>query len=115
MASFEQLLDLLTIEYPDPSERGVRFEPILRDALLTSPSHQFSDVWLWADWRGNDGGDRGIDLVAVAGEVLEVALDANAKHSALRQDTARRNAQPRPDGRHGRRRAVGIENDGCRE
>ncbi len=57
-------MDLLTVEYPDPKERGLRFEPILRDALLASPSHQFSEVWLWDDWRGRDGGDRGIDLVA---------------------------------------------------
>jgi predicted helicase len=57
-------LVLLGDRWPDASERGTKFEAYLRDALLVSPSHQFTQVWLWDDWPGRDGPDLGIDLVA---------------------------------------------------
>ena len=52
MATLEAFLALLADAYPDPSERGQRFEPFLRDALRASPSHQFRNIWLWDDWPG---------------------------------------------------------------
>ncbi len=64
MASLQEFLEVLADAYPDEKVRGKKFEPFLRDALLASPSHQFADVWLWDDWPGRDGPDRGIDLVA---------------------------------------------------
>ena len=64
MASLQEFLEVLADAYPDEQVRGKEFEPFLRDALLASPSHQFADVWLWDDWPGRDGPDRGIDLVA---------------------------------------------------
>jgi len=65
MASLQEFLKVLADAYPDEKVRGKEFEPFLRDALVASPSHQFADVWLWDDWPGRDGPDRGIDLVAV--------------------------------------------------
>ena len=65
MASLQEFLEVLADAYPDEKVRGKEFEPFLRDALVASPSHQFADVWLWDDWPGRDGPDRGIDLVAV--------------------------------------------------
>ena len=64
MASLQEFLEVLADAYPDEQIRGKKFEPFLRDALVASPSHQFADVWLWDDWPGRDGPDRGIDLVA---------------------------------------------------
>jgi len=64
MASLQEFLEVLADAYPDEKVRGTEFEPFLRDALVASPSHQFADVWLWDDWPGRDGPDRGIDLVA---------------------------------------------------
>jgi predicted helicase len=64
VASFGEFLGLLHERWPDASERGTRFESYLCDALRASPSHQFTDVWLWDDWPGRDGPDYGIDLVA---------------------------------------------------
>ena len=65
MASLQEFLGVLADAYPDEKVRGTEFEPFLRDALVASPSHQFADVWLWDDWPGRDGPERGIDLVAV--------------------------------------------------
>jgi len=64
MASLEEFLGVLADAYPDEKVRGKEFEPFLRDALVASPSHQFAEVWLWDDWPGRDGPDRGVDLVA---------------------------------------------------
>ena len=64
MASLQEFLEVLADAYPDEQVRGKEFELFLRDALVASPSHQFADVWLWDDWPGRDGPDRGIDLVA---------------------------------------------------
>ena len=64
MASLQEFLEVLADAYPDEQVRGKEFEPFLRDALVASPSHQFTNVWLWVDWPGRDGPDRGIDLVA---------------------------------------------------
>ena len=64
MTSLAEFLVVLEEHFPDPTVRGKKFEPFLRDALLVSPSHQFVNVWCWEDWPGRDGPDRGIDLVA---------------------------------------------------
>ncbi len=64
LLSLQEFLEVLADAYPDEKVRGKEFEPFLRDALVASPSHQFTDVWLWDDWPGRDGPDRGIDLVA---------------------------------------------------
>jgi hypothetical protein len=54
-------LGVLAEQWPDGSVRGTQFESFLRDAILVSPSHQFTEVWLWDDWPGRDGPDIGID------------------------------------------------------
>ena len=59
MASLREFLEVLADAYPDERVRGKEFEPFLRDALVASPSHQFAEVWLWDDWPGCDGPDRG--------------------------------------------------------
>ena len=72
MTSLGEFLVVLEEHFPDPTVRGKKFEPFLRDALLVSPSHQFVNVWCWEDWPGRDGPDRGIDNI---GELLEVLHD----------------------------------------
>lgn len=46
--------------------QGDKFERLMLAYLKTDPLYQekYSDVWLWSDWPGRDGGDTGIDLVA---------------------------------------------------
>jgi predicted helicase len=47
-------------------EKGDRFERLMQAYLRADPqfAEQFSEVWLWSEWPGNDGeGDTGIDLV----------------------------------------------------
>jgi superfamily II DNA or RNA helicase len=86
VASLTEFLAILAKRWPDPSERGKRFEPYLCDALRVSPSHQFSNVWLWDDWPGRDGPDLGIDLVAehVDGGLWGIQSKLYAPDSSLR-------------------------------
>ena len=49
------------------TDKGTRFEQLIRQFLLKDPLYQeqFSEVWLWNSWPGRDGKtDTGIDLVA---------------------------------------------------
>ena len=57
MASLTEFLAILAKRWPDPSERGRRFESYLCEALRASNPHQFINVWLWDDWPGRDGPD----------------------------------------------------------
>ena len=81
MASLQEFLEVLADAYPDEKVRGKKFEPFLRDALVASPSHQFADVWLWDDWPGRDGPERGIDLVA-RGATGQKTQEASGKRKA---------------------------------
>jgi superfamily II DNA or RNA helicase len=64
VASLTEFLAILAKRWPDEKVRGTQFERYLCEALRESPSHQFSNVWLWDDWPGRDGPEVGIDLVA---------------------------------------------------
>ena len=46
MASLQEFLEVLADAYPDEQIRVKEFEAFLRDALVASPSHQFTNVWL---------------------------------------------------------------------
>src|SRR3954449_3404165 len=49
------------------ADKGSKFERLMRAFLRRDPVYadQFSDVWLWGEWPGNQGKhDTGIDLVA---------------------------------------------------
>ena len=58
--TFSKLLDDLN----DVS--GRRFEQLCRWFLLNDPIYggQLKDAWLWDDWSGRWGRDKGIDLIA---------------------------------------------------
>ena len=58
--AFSKLLDDLN----DVS--GRRFEQLCRWFLLNDPIYggQLKNVWLWDDWPGRWGRDKGIDLIA---------------------------------------------------
>src|SRR5690625_3118133 len=43
---------------------GDRFERLIKRYLLADKQYDFESVWLWGEWRGRDGQDVGIDLVA---------------------------------------------------
>jgi predicted helicase len=60
---FIELIDQLD---PDPKKKGAQFEHIAKWDLLNDPHYkgEFTDVWLWNDWPGRWGPDKGIDLVA---------------------------------------------------
>ncbi|MEJ8280478.1 DEAD/DEAH box helicase [Pseudonocardia spirodelae] len=49
------------------SDKGAKFERLMQAFLTVDPvfSDQFSNVWMWAEWPGNNGKhDTGVDLVA---------------------------------------------------
>jgi hypothetical protein len=62
------------------TEFGTAFEWLCRFLLLNAPKYKgmFKQVWLWKDWPGRWGADKGIDLVAEtsAGELWAVQAKA---------------------------------------
>lgn len=61
------VLDELRAAATSESDKGTRFEKLIKAYLRVDPvfADQFSDVWLWNEYPGNNGkGDSGIDLVA---------------------------------------------------
>jgi hypothetical protein len=62
------------------TEFGAAFEWLCRFLLLNAPKYKgvFKEVWLWKDWPGRWGADKGIDLVAetIAGELWAVQAKA---------------------------------------
>jgi predicted helicase len=62
------------------TEFGTAFEWLCRFLLLNAPKYKglFKQVWLWNDWTGRWGADKGIDLVAetIAGELWAVQAKA---------------------------------------
>ena len=65
-ATFGDIYAQLCERYPDPLERGRRFEPLVADVLRTDRMfrERYSQVWLWDDWPGRESGDIGVDIVA---------------------------------------------------
>jgi predicted helicase len=67
VASLHSLLAEIRETSLSQREKGDRFERLMQAYMRTDPKfvEQFSEVWLWSEWTGNDGeGDTGIDLVA---------------------------------------------------
>ena len=64
MATFDTLIHSI----PKGSEGGVPFEHICKWYLENDPKYTslLKKVWLWDDWPGNWGRDKGIDLIAEA-------------------------------------------------
>ena len=65
-ATFGEVYAQLCERYPDPKERGRRFEPLVADVLRTDRmfKERYSQVWLWDDWPGRESIDIGVDIVA---------------------------------------------------
>ena len=65
-ATFGDVYAQLCERYPDPQERGRRFEPLVADVLRTDRmfKERYSQVWLWDDWPGRESIDIGVDIVA---------------------------------------------------
>ena len=66
MSNLNEALTRLRNESTSESEKGRRFERMLRRALEQHHffSKRFTKVWLWQDWPDRPGQDLGIDLVA---------------------------------------------------
>jgi predicted helicase len=65
--TIEGLLDKIYFSSGSEAEKGSRFEKLIVAYLQTAGQYadQFSDVCLWQDWAGRQGGvDTGIDIVA---------------------------------------------------
>ena len=67
--TFNELLDKYRAISFSEHDKGLRFELLMKNFLLTYPEYRenFSDVWLWNDFpfRNDFGGkDVGIDIVA---------------------------------------------------
>ena len=65
-ATFGDVYERLCERWPNPQERGRRFEPLVARALETDRGFRgrFARVWLWGEWPGRRSGDIGVDLVA---------------------------------------------------
>ena len=72
MSNFETFIGKLNSTYPDPNERGKQFEYVCKWFLENDPLYksQFQQVWLWDEWPGRFGPDKGVDLVAEPKECL---------------------------------------------
>jgi predicted helicase len=67
VASLHSLLAEIRETSLSEREKGDRFERLMQAYMRADPKfvEQFSEVWLWSEWAGNNGeGDTGIDLVA---------------------------------------------------
>ena len=67
MASIYGVLDHLRASAISEADKGAKFERLVQSYLRVDPvfADQFSHVWLWGEWPGNQGKhDTGIDLVA---------------------------------------------------
>lgn len=67
MTSIHDLLDEYERTAPDQRTKGLYFERLIREFLVTDPVYaaQYDEVWLWQDWPGREGKvDTGIDLIA---------------------------------------------------
>ena len=67
MSGFADVYQRLCERFPDERDRGRAFEPLVTKVLRTDPLYQahFAEVWPWNEWPGRDGGDIGIDIVAM--------------------------------------------------
>lgn len=78
MTSIYDVLDHLRASALSESDKGTKFERLVQAYLRVDPvfADQFSDVWLWGEWPGNQGKhDTGIDLVArnrVKGDLVAI-------------------------------------------
>lgn len=67
VATIHSLLAVIRESSLSQRDKGDRFERLMQAYLRADPQfvEQFSEVWLWSEWTGNDGeGDTGVDLVA---------------------------------------------------
>ena len=67
VTAINDVLDQIRSSSENTKEVGDKFERLMLAFFRIDPTYarQFSDVWLWSDWPGNEGKpDTGIDLVA---------------------------------------------------
>lgn len=87
--TIEGLLDKIYFSSGSEAEKGSRFEKLIVAYLQTAGQYadQFSDVCLWQDWEGRQGGvDTGIDIVAtdkLTGELWAIQCKFYAPHHYL--------------------------------
>ena len=65
------------------TEFGADFEWLCQFFLLAAPKYKgtIKSVWLWNDWPGRWGADKGIDLVAQTTDRKLWAIQAKAVHA----------------------------------
>lgn len=88
MTSFSELVGRLSA---NPQRKGHEFERICKWFLENDPEYklEIKQVWLWDDWPGRWGRDKGIDLVAetLDGKFWAVQSKAYARnYSVTKQD-----------------------------
>ena len=91
MASFPELFRSLS---PDEHRRGREFERICKWFLEHDPQYRrlIKRVWLWDDWPGRWGRDKGIDLIAETFDEQLWAIQSKAyalTHSVTKNDIDR--------------------------
>jgi len=85
------ILDLFGKLSPDEHRRGRQFERVCKWFLENDPEYkcQIKRVWLWDDWPGRWGRDKGIDLIAETVDKKFWAVQSKAyalNHSVTKRD-----------------------------
>ena len=85
------ILELVGKFSPDEQRRGRQFERVCKWFLENDPEYrrEVKQVWLWDDWPGRWGRDKGIDLVAETFDGKFWAIQSKAyalNHSVTKQD-----------------------------
>jgi len=88
------LIDLVGKLNADEHQRGRQFETICKWFLENAPEYrcQIKRVWLWDDWPGRWGRDKGIDLVAETVDERFWAIQSKAyalNHAVTKNDIDR--------------------------
>ncbi len=81
------ILELFSSLSPDELRRGRQFEEICKWFLENDPAYkrEIKRVWLWDDWPGRWGRDKGIDLIAETfdGKIWAIQSKAYAQNHAV--------------------------------
>ncbi len=90
-ATFGDVYERLRERYPDPGERGRRFEHLVAEVLKTDRTfkQRFAEVWHWSEYPDRTGSDIGIDIVARShdGELTAIQCKCyDPRHSIVKAD-----------------------------
>lgn len=90
-AGFGDVYQQLCDRFPNPSVRGLAFEPLVKQIFETDPTYKdrYAEIWRWNEWPGRNTTDIGVDLVAQRMDGGTTAIQCkcyNPDHTLYKQD-----------------------------